>query len=125
MTSNSPSIRPCRPRDSVTVRVPATTANLGPGYDTIGMAVAIWNEVSVYRAETFSFENEGEGAQVLPTDETNLVVVGLKAAFEAAKQPMPPLAIRCKNRIPFARGLGSSSAGIVAGIIAGMYMGIL
>ncbi|KDO34475.1 homoserine kinase [Saprolegnia parasitica CBS 223.65] len=84
------------------------------------MALDIWNELTVERAETFSFTNEGEGADVLPTDETNLVVVGLKAAFEAAGQPMPTLRIHCRNRIPFARGLGSSSAGIVAGIIAGL-----
>ena len=118
-SDSSPSLRPIRPRDSVTVRVPATTANLGPGFDTIGMAVDIWTEVSVKRSDRFSIESEGEGADVLPNDETNLVVVGLRAAFEAAGQSMPLLEIRCKNRIPFARGLGSSSAGIVAGIIAG------
>lgn len=117
-TDNSPS-RAIPQRDSVTVRVPATSANLGPGFDTIGMAVDIWTEVTVQRSEKFLIINEGEGADVLPKDETNLVVVGLRAAFEAAEKPMPQLEIRCKNRIPFARGLGSSSAGIVAGIIAG------
>ncbi|KAH9090027.1 hypothetical protein Ae201684P_014782 [Aphanomyces euteiches] len=108
------------PKDSVTVRVPATTANMGPGFDCIGMAVDIWNEVTVERAAEFSLTNEGEGTDVLPTDETNLVVVGLQAAFKAAGQDMPALRIHCRNRIPFARGLGSSSAGIVAGIIAGL-----
>ncbi|OQR80987.1 homoserine kinase [Achlya hypogyna] len=108
------------PKDSVTVRVPATTANMGPGFDSIGMALDIWNELTVERADEFSFVNEGEGSDVLPTDETNLVVVGLKAAFKAAGQEMPTLRILCRNRIPFARGLGSSSAGIVAGIIAGL-----
>ncbi|RHY27715.1 hypothetical protein DYB32_006589 [Aphanomyces invadans] len=108
------------PKDSVTVRVPATTANMGPGFDCIGMAVDIWNELTVERADAFSLTNEGEGSDVLPTDETNLVVVGLKAAFSAAGQDMPLLRIHCRNRIPFARGLGSSSAGIVAGIIAGL-----
>ncbi len=72
------------PKDSVTVRVPATTANMGPGFDSIGMALDIWNELTVERAPTFSFTNEGKGAEVLPTDETNLVVIGLKAAFKAA-----------------------------------------
>ncbi|RHZ29907.1 hypothetical protein DYB37_011638, partial [Aphanomyces astaci] len=108
------------PKDSVTVRVPATTANMGPGFDCIGMAVDIWNELTVERADAFSLTNEGEGSDVLPTDETNLVVVGLKAAFNAAGQDLPLLRIHCRNRIPFARGLGSSSAGIVAGIIAGL-----
>ncbi|KAF0693106.1 Aste57867_15895 [Aphanomyces stellatus] len=108
------------PKNSVTVRVPATTANMGPGFDCIGMAVDIWNEVTVERADAFSLTNEGEGTGILPTDATNLVVVGLKAAFDAAGQDMPLLRIHCRNRIPFARGLGSSSAGIVAGIIAGL-----
>ncbi|OQR86727.1 homoserine kinase [Thraustotheca clavata] len=108
------------PKNSVTVRVPATTANMGPGFDSIGMALDIWNELTVQRSSEFSFTNEGEGSDVLPTDDTNLVVVGLKAAFDAAGQTMPPLHIHCRNRIPFARGLGSSSAGIVAGIIAGL-----
>ena len=89
-------------------------------YDTIGMAVDIWTQVTVTRSITFSFINEGEGSTVLPTDETNLVYVGLQAAFDAAGEEMPLLNIHCNNRIPFARGLGSSSAGIVAGIIAGI-----
>ncbi|KAG6616744.1 homoserine kinase [Phytophthora cinnamomi] len=109
---------------SVVVRVPATTANMGPGFDTIGMALDIWTEISaevVAGPAGISLTNEGEGAAELPTDETNLVVVGLKAAFQAAGEPLPrALKVHCKNRIPFARGLGSSSAGIVGGIIAGL-----
>lgn len=113
-------------RTSVVVRVPATTANMGPGFDTIGMALDIWTEITVDvlpDSENVGLQltNEGEGAQELPTDESNLVVVGLKAAYKAANEQMPKnLKIHCKNRIPFARGLGSSSAGIVAGIIAGL-----
>lgn len=56
--------------------MPATSANLGPGYDTLGMAVDIWNEVTASRAASFSLTNEGEGANILPVDESNLVVVG-------------------------------------------------
>lgn len=112
----------------VVVRVPATTANMGPGFDTIGMALDIWTEISVEilpptadGARRLVLTNEGEGAKELPTDESNLVIVGLKAAYGAAGEPMPAnLKIHCKNRIPFARGLGSSSAGIVGGIIAGL-----
>lgn len=112
---------------SVTVRVPATTANMGPGFDTIGMALDIWTEISIQvlphhgGPHVIELTNEGEGAAELPTDESNLVVVGLKAAYRAAGEDMPKhLKIHCKNRIPFARGLGSSSAGIVGGIIAGL-----
>ncbi|KAJ0399846.1 hypothetical protein ATCC90586_005388 [Pythium insidiosum] len=113
---------------SVVVRVPATTANMGPGFDTIGMALDIWTEIAVEilphdgkSAPRIVLTNEGEGATELPTDESNLVVVGLKAAYRAAGEELPKhLKIHCKNRIPFARGLGSSSAGIVGGIIAGL-----
>lgn len=113
---------------SVVVRVPATSANLGPGFDTIGLALDIWTEISVeILAPTkdgkshLLLTNEGEGAGELPTDDTNLVIVGLKAAYGAAGEEIPKnLKIHCKNRIPFARGLGSSSAGIVGGIIAGL-----
>ncbi|CAI5742975.1 unnamed protein product [Hyaloperonospora brassicae] len=116
---------------SVVVRVPATTANMGPGFDTIGMALDIWTEISVEVAAPLAGDasnlrrvtltNEGEGASELPRDETNLVIVGLKAAFRAAGEEMPRhVKVHCKNRIPFARGLGSSSAGIVGGIIAGL-----
>jgi hypothetical protein len=116
---------------SVVVRVPATTANMGPGFDTIGMALDIWTEISAEvvaplegdapTVRRMTLTNEGEGAKELPTDEGNLVIVGIKAAFKAAGEDLPRhIKVHCKNRIPFARGLGSSSAGIVGGIIAGL-----
>jgi homoserine kinase len=95
---------------------------LGPGYDTIGMALDIWSEMTVERASEFSMSNEGEGAAQLPRDETNLVCIGVAAAFKAAGKELPPLKYTCKNRIPFARGLGSSSAAIVGGIVAGLVL---
>ncbi|RLN89368.1 hypothetical protein BBJ28_00012945 [Nothophytophthora sp. Chile5] len=118
-------------RTSVVVRVPATTANMGPGFDTIGMALDIWTEISAEvvaplagdaaNVRRITLTNEGEGATELPTDESNLVIVGIKAAFKAAGEELPRhIKVHCKNRIPFARGLGSSSAGIVGGIIAGL-----
>lgn len=107
-------------RNSVTVRVPATSANIGPGYDVLGMAVDMWQEIKVTRAEEFSITCEGEGADKLPLDETNLVVVGIKRAFDECGKPMPPVKIHCINKIPFARGLGSSSAAIVGGLVAGL-----
>lgn len=104
----------------VTVRVPATTANLGPGYDVFGLALNIWNELSVERSDTFSFDVEGEGANSLPRDGTNLVIRGLEKAYSICQKPVPVLSYKCKNRIPAARGLGSSSAAIVSGILAGL-----
>jgi len=110
------------PRKSVTVKVPATSANMGPGYDCLGMAVDLWTEVTVQRAEKFEIVAEGEGAIEMPKDETNLMVTGAKAAFEAANKPYPTLKFSVFSRIPYARGLGSSSAAIVAGIIAGLVL---
>ena len=100
--------------------VPATSANLGSGYDCIGMAVDIWNELTLERSDKFEITAVGEGADELPMDETNLVVRGCKAAFDIAGLEMPPLKFTCTQRIPHARGLGSSSAAIVAGILAGL-----
>jgi homoserine kinase len=110
------------PRNSVTVRVPATSANVGPGYDCIGMAVDLWSEITVARADKFEITAEGEGAEDMPKDETNLMCIGLEAAFKAANKPVPPLKYHCLSRIPYARGLGSSSAAIVGGIIAGLVL---
>lgn len=110
------------PRNKVTVRVPATSANVGPGYDCIGLAVDLWSEVTVSRADKFEITAEGEGADQMPKDETNLLVTGMKAAFDAAEKPMPTLKYHVVSRIPYARGLGSSSAAIVAGIIAGLVL---
>mmetsp|Transcript_28474 Transcript_28474/g.34789 ORF Transcript_28474/g.34789 Transcript_28474/m.34789 type:complete len:268 (+) Transcript_28474:254-1057(+) len=107
-------------RRKVTVQVPATTANMGSGYDCLGMALDMWNELTVERSSKFEIIAEGEGADDLPLDETNLVVVGLKSAFGAAGKPVPPLKYHMINKIPHGRGLGSSSAAIVAGILAGL-----
>lgn len=116
------------PLQSVTVRVPATTANMGPGFDTIGMALDIWNEIKVEilrncsaNTPQFQLSHEGEGAEELPTNDSNLIIVGFRAAYKAVDTPLPShVRIHSKNLIPFARGLGSSSAGIVGGLLAGL-----
>ena len=82
----------------------------------------LWSEVTVSRAETFEITGEGEGADEMPRDEKNYLVVGCKAAFEAAGKPLPVLKYHVVSRIPYARGLGSSSAAIVAGIVAGLVL---
>ncbi|NQW19373.1 MAG: homoserine kinase [Chloroflexi bacterium] len=104
--------------NSVTVRAPATTANLGPGFDSIGMALDMWNDLTVTRGQ-FSVSTTGEGADILPQDTRNLVVTGLEAAYNFIGEPVPGLQYRCTNRVPFARGLGSSSSAIVSGLVAG------
>lgn len=104
--------------DRVTVLAPATTANMGPGFDCIGMALDMWNELTVERG-SFHIDIEGEGAEELPEDARNLVVTGVEAAFHAVGKEVPSLRYHCKNRVPHGRGLGSSSAAIVSGLIAG------
>ena len=103
---------------SVTVRAPATTANLGPGFDSIGMALDLWNELTITRGE-FSVSTVGEGADLVPQDTRNLIVTGVEAVFNYIGEPVPGLQYHCTNAIPFARGLGSSSAAIVSGLLAG------
>lgn len=109
-------------RNRVVVRVPATSANLGPGFDAIGMALDMWSEFIVERSDTFEVICEGEGSHDMPLDETNLVCFGLAAAFRKAGKPVPVLKYRLINRIPYARGLGSSSAAIVGGLVAGLVL---
>jgi len=86
------------------------------------MAVDMWSEYTVERSDTFSIVCEGEGSHDMPLDTTNLVCVGLAAAFKAAKKPVPTLRYHLINRIPYARGLGSSSAAIVGGLVAGLVL---
>lgn len=105
---------------SVAVRVPATSANLGPGFDTLGLALSIYDDLVVTSlAEPgLDIQAEGEGADEIPRDETNLLVRAMAYAFEAVDRPMPGLRLRARNTIPHGRGLGSSGAAVVAGILA-------
>lgn len=101
----------------VRVRAPATSANLGPGFDALGLALALYDDVSARVTEGgVAVEVTGEGAGELPTDASHLVVRAMFAAFDEMGGRPPGLAVSCVNRIPQARGLGSSSAAIVAGI---------
>jgi Homoserine kinase len=86
------------------------------------MAVDLWSEITVTRASEFKITAEGEGAEEMPKDGTNLMCIGLEAAFKAANKPVPTLQYHVVSRIPYARGLGSSSAAIVGGIIAGLVL---
>jgi homoserine kinase len=100
----------------VTVAVPATSANLGPGYDCLGLALDLYDELTGEVADALSIAVSGEGAETLPRDASHLVVRAMHRAFEAAGVEMPGLRLSFVNRIPQARGLGSSSAAIVGGL---------
>ncbi len=106
--------------DAVRVRVPATSANLGPGFDALGLALALHDEIEVRAlgAAATTVEVIGEGAGRVPEDETHLVVRALRHALDVAGAPQVGVAMRCTNRIPHCRGLGSSAAAVVAGIVA-------
>jgi homoserine kinase len=104
----------------VRVRVPASTANLGPGFDALGLALALYDEVEVAPAASgLHVEVHGEGAGQVPTDEDNLVVRALRAACARCGHRPDGVVLRCRNRIPHSRGLGSSAAAAVAGVLAG------
>jgi homoserine kinase len=103
----------------VHVRVPATSANLGPGFDALGLALALYNEVSATEADGVTVTIEGEGAGRLPAGGRNVVARGVRHAYEAAGRPFRGVALTCVNRVPAARGLGSSAAAWVGGLVAG------
>ncbi len=100
------------------VKVPATSANLGPGFDCLGMALCLFNELDVEPADDFSVELEGEGSASIPTDRTNLTVASMERVYQAVGKSLPALRVVERNGIPLDRGLGSSAAAIVAGLVA-------
>lgn len=101
----------------IKVKVPATTANMGPGFDCLGMALDIWNTVAIDSDGT-GLEITGEGADILPRGPSNLILKCFNRVFEKLGRPVPKVKIICHNEIPVSRGLGSSSAGIVGGLMA-------
>lgn len=116
---------------SVRVRVPATSANLGPGFDALGLALDLHDEIEVTvfdfadepgggtNGASVRIEIEGEGAGELDDGDGHLIVKTLRTTFDRMGVPRPRgIRLRCVNRIPHSRGLGSSSAAICAGILA-------
>ena len=103
----------------VTVSVPATSANLGPGFDALGVALDLTDRVTAQVTEEgFAVEVSGAGAGEVPTGADHLIVGTMLTTFQRLGVASPPgLRLTCHNRIPHARGLGSSSAAIVAGIL--------
>ena len=109
----------------VIVNIPATSANMGPGLDCLGVALDIWNVVKVFDGEG-AIEVLGFGEDSLPTDETNLVYKGFAELFRLIGRPVPSVKIVCENRIHLERGMGSSSAALLGGLYAAnLYSGNL
>jgi homoserine kinase len=101
----------------VTVRVPASSANLGPGFDALGLALSLHDEITAEVIhDGLGIEVHGEGSGSVPLDDTHLVLQAMQAAFDLLAERPQGLRLVCRNAIPHGRGLGSSSAAIVGGI---------
>ncbi len=104
----------------VRVRVPATTANLGPGFDALGLALDLWNEAEFSqdrRSKGLHLTIEGEGESTLPRDESNCVADSALQLFKLMRKSAEGLTIHCINRVPLISGLGSSSAALLTGML--------
>ncbi len=101
------------------VKVPATTANLGPGFDALGLALDLWNEADFVATDdrqiTLTIAGEGEGK--LPTDANNPIVEAALQVYDLAKKPCSGIRIHCINRVPLSSGLGSSSTAMLTGLL--------
>ena len=103
----------------VKVKVPATSANMGPGFDSIGVAVQLYNHLEVETIEKgFEIVVKKEQSIAIPTDEKNLIYQTMQQFFEKLGKPMPAVRLTQSDDIPMARGLGSSAACIVGGLLA-------
>jgi homoserine kinase len=98
------------------IRVPATSANLGPGFDCIGLALDIWNEISFEPAEEIIFQVTGEGADRLDNQPNNLLIRSFQQVYDLCGKKQAGIKIKSHNHILLSSGLGSSASAIVAGI---------
>ncbi len=102
----------------LTIHVPATTANLGPGFDCLGLALDWWNTITVQPARKFQVILRGD-SNGLPADESNMVIDHIRIFFEHLGARMPTLRVTMTNRIPIGKGFGSSAAALVGGLLVG------
>ncbi|HEY4534825.1 MAG TPA: homoserine kinase [Enteractinococcus sp.] len=101
------------------IKVPATSANLGPGFDSAGIAVELFDELEIRTTDAgFSASIKGEGQNYLPTDARHLIIAQIRARLERLGWHLPGLELHAVNRIPHSRGLGSSAAAHIAAALA-------
>ena len=103
----------------ISIKVPATSANLGPGFDTLGLALDLRNETTVTPADGFSVQISGEGADRLSSGKHNLIIRAAQKLADRVDKALPPFHAECVNRIPLSSGLGSSAVAILTGLLAG------
>lgn len=105
------------------IKIPATSANIGSGFDSVGLSLNIYNEIIIKeneKSKKIDFEIFGEGKDELPKNKTNMVYSSMEYIFNMVKKrPKNGCIITCKNAIPLSKGLGSSSAAVIGGLIAG------
>lgn len=107
----------------VHVRVPASSANLGPGFDSLGLALGLYDDVEVCVVPAgVAVEVEGEGAGRVPCDDSHLVYRAMRTTWNITGDAPPGVLLRCRNAIPHSRGLGSSAAAAVAGAVAAVVL---
>lgn len=109
----------------ITFKIPATSANIGSGFDSVGLALDLYNEIHIYtneKSKKIEFEISGEGENEISKND-NMILSSMKLIFKKLKSnPDKGYIIKCINRIPISRGLGSSSAAVIAGLLAGNYI---
>jgi len=101
----------------IIIKVPATSANLGPGFDALGLALDLWNETVITPAKDFGVTVKGEGADRVSAGKNNLIVRAAQKLAERAGESLPPFHAECMNKIPLSSGMGSSSAAILTGLL--------
>jgi homoserine kinase len=101
----------------ITIRVPATSANLGPGFDSLGLALDLWNETVITLAIEYTVQVNGEGRERLSHGENNLIIQAAQKLAEHVGKHLPPFHVDCTNRIPLSSGLGSSAAAKLTGLL--------
>ena len=101
----------------ITIRIPATSANLGPGFDSLGLALDLWNETIFTLAIEYSVQVHGEGRERISSGENNLIIRSAQRLAELVGKRLPPFHVDCVNRIPLSSGLGSSAAAKLTGLL--------
>jgi homoserine kinase len=107
----------------VKLRLPATSANLGPGFDAVGLAISLYLTVEAHAAESFSIEAGGRDAELCGALEQNLILDTYREVLQRAGQSETPLALRLHNEIPLGMGCGSSAAALLTGVALADHFG--
>ena len=109
-------------RQEITLKVPGTSANLGPGFDTLGIAINLYLNLSAKISNKFLVEFSGEGEEQIEKGINNLIIKSYKRYFHKVKEPIIPIELSIDNEIPLKRGLGSSASAIVGGLLLAQRM---